>query len=150
VIHKPTFSSSLSHNRVASHLLLAVCALAAPLSKQPRIRTTPTRFAGKPFAQEALSQMFDGAGRLVVEPDLEAAQALCILQMHDILTKDRNMIWSSRFHGTHLLSLRSHLEISLIGTSRPCPSNRRGPRSTQSGAPDPNAGPVSRICSTGH
>lgn len=100
VIHKPTFSSSLSHNRVPSHLLLAVCALAAPLSKQPRIRTTPARFAGKPFAQEALSQMFDGAGRLVVEPDLAAAQALCILQMHDILTKERNMIWSSRFHGT--------------------------------------------------
>lgn len=98
VIHKPTFSSSLSHNRVPSHLLLAVCALAAPLSKQPRIRTTPARFAGKPFAQEALSQMFDGAGRLVVEPDLAAAQALCVLQMHDILTKERNTIWSSRFH----------------------------------------------------
>ncbi|KAF9485498.1 hypothetical protein BDN70DRAFT_847808 [Pholiota conissans] len=98
IIHKPTFSSALSHNRVPSHLLLAVCALAAPLSKQPRIRTTPSRFAGKPFAQEALSQMFDGAGRLVVEPDLAAAQALCILQMHDILTEERNSIWSSRFH----------------------------------------------------
>ncbi|KAF8963423.1 fungal-specific transcription factor domain-containing protein [Flammula alnicola] len=97
VIHKPTFSSSLSHNRVPSHLLLAVCALAAPLSKQPHLRTTPARFAGRPFAQEALSQMFDGAGRLVVEPDLAAAQALCILQMHDILTKDANC-WSSRFH----------------------------------------------------
>ncbi|KJA23614.1 hypothetical protein HYPSUDRAFT_66286 [Hypholoma sublateritium FD-334 SS-4] len=98
IIHKPTFSSALSHNRVPSHLLLAVCALAAPLSKQPRIRTTPSRFAGKPFAQEALSQMFDGAGRLVVEPDLAAAQALCILQMHDILTEKRNSSWSSRFH----------------------------------------------------
>ncbi|KAF8202552.1 fungal-specific transcription factor domain-containing protein [Pholiota molesta] len=98
IVHKPTFSSALSHNRVPSHLLLAVCALAAPLSKQPRIRTTPSRFAGKPFAQEALSQMFDGAGRLVVEPDLAAAQALCILQMHDILTEETNSIWSSRFH----------------------------------------------------
>ncbi|KAF8909396.1 fungal-specific transcription factor domain-containing protein [Gymnopilus junonius] len=98
VIHKPTFASSLSHNRVPSHLLLAVCALAAPLSKQPRIRTTPSRFAGKTFALEALSQMFDGAGRLVVEPDLATAQALCILQMHDILTNERNSVWSSRFH----------------------------------------------------
>ncbi|KAF4611032.1 hypothetical protein D9613_006845 [Agrocybe pediades] len=111
VIHKPTFSSSLSHNRVPSHLLLAVCALAAPLSKQPRIRTAPARFAGRPFAQEALSQMFDGAGRLVVEPNLATAQALCILQMHDILTKERNALWSSRFHGKVLFSLvaSSHL-----------------------------------------
>ncbi|KAF9530349.1 fungal-specific transcription factor domain-containing protein [Crepidotus variabilis] len=98
VVHKPTFSTALSHNRVPSHLLLAVCALAAPLSKQPRIRTSPSRFAGKPFAQEALSQMFDGAGRLVVEPDLAAAQALCLLQMHDILTKEKDAIWGSRFH----------------------------------------------------
>ncbi|KDR80510.1 hypothetical protein GALMADRAFT_240800 [Galerina marginata CBS 339.88] len=98
VIHKPTFASSLSHNRVPSHLLLAVCALAAPLSKQPRIRTTPSRFAGKPFAQEALSQMFDGAGRLVVEPDLATAQALCVLQMHDLLTTESNALWGSRFH----------------------------------------------------
>jgi len=99
VIHKPTFSADLSHNRVPSHLLLAVCALAAPLSKQPRFRTTPTRFAGKPFAQEALSQMFDGAGRLVCEPDLAAAQALCILQVHDIVVKEKNMAWGSRYHG---------------------------------------------------
>ncbi|KAF9557342.1 hypothetical protein CPC08DRAFT_693369, partial [Agrocybe pediades] len=113
VIHKPTFSSSLSHNRVPSHLLLAVCALAAPLSKQPRIRTAPARFAGRPFAQEALSQMFDGAGRLVVEPNLATAQALCILQMHDILTKERNALWSSRFHELALQIVES------LGVHRP-------------------------------
>ena len=99
VIHKPTFSADLSHNRVPSHLLLAVCALAAPLSKQPRLRTTPIRFAGKFFAQEALSQMFDGAGRLVCEPDLAAAQSLCILQVHDIVVNEKNMAWGSRYHG---------------------------------------------------
>lgn len=99
IIHKPTFSADLSHNRVPSHLLLAVCALAAPLSKQPRLRTTPARFAGKAFAQEALSQMFDGVGRLVCEPDLAAAQALCILQMHDIVIKEKNQAWGSRYHG---------------------------------------------------
>jgi Fungal specific transcription factor domain len=105
IIHKPTFSADLSHNRVPSHLLLAVCALAAPLSKQPRLRTTPTRFAGKVFAQEALSQMFDGAGRLVCDPDLAAAQALCILQVHDIVVKEKNMAWGSRYHGNISLSL---------------------------------------------
>ncbi|RXW23992.1 hypothetical protein EST38_g1875 [Candolleomyces aberdarensis] len=98
IIHKPTFASNLSHNRVPLYLLHAVCALAAPLSKQPRIRTSPSRFAGKPFAQEALSLMFDGAGRLVCEPNLAAAQALCLLQMHDILTKESNAIWGSRYH----------------------------------------------------
>ncbi|KAJ2915446.1 hypothetical protein MD484_g4948, partial [Candolleomyces efflorescens] len=98
IIHKPTFAANLSHNRVPLYLLHAVCALAAPLSKQSRIRTNPSRFAGKPFAQEALSIMFDGAGRLVCEPNLAAAQALCLLQMHDILTKESNAVWGSRYH----------------------------------------------------
>ncbi|KXN86586.1 hypothetical protein AN958_09890 [Leucoagaricus sp. SymC.cos] len=97
VIHKPSFSNALSHNRVPKHLLYAVCALAAPVSKQPRIRTTPSRYAGKPFAQEALSLMFDGAGRLVCEPDLATAQALAILLMHDVLTKEKNSMWNSRY-----------------------------------------------------
>lgn len=99
IIHKPTFTAALSHNRVPPFLLHAVCALAAPLSKQPRIRTLPARFAGKPFAQEALSLMFDGAGRLVCKSDLFSAQALCLLQVHDVLTKDKNMQWNSRYHG---------------------------------------------------
>ena len=42
--------------------------------------------------------MFDGAGRLVCEPNLAAAQALCLLQMHDILTKEPNAVWGSRYH----------------------------------------------------
>ncbi|KAH9479564.1 hypothetical protein JR316_0008159 [Psilocybe cubensis] len=98
IIHKPTFSTALSLNRVPSHLLLAVCALAAPLSKQPTIRTSPSRFAGRPFANEALSKMFDAQGRLIVQRDLAAAQALCILQLHEILTNERNTLWDSRFH----------------------------------------------------
>ncbi|EKM81839.1 hypothetical protein AGABI1DRAFT_118907 [Agaricus bisporus var. burnettii JB137-S8] len=97
VIHKPSFSNALSHNRVPQHLLHAVCALAAPLSKQPRIRTNPSRFAGKPFAQEALSLMFDGAGRLVCEPDLSTAQALALLLMHDVVTKEKNTLWNTRY-----------------------------------------------------
>ncbi|TFK26175.1 hypothetical protein FA15DRAFT_616185, partial [Coprinopsis marcescibilis] len=98
IIHKPTFASNLSHNKVPKYLLHAVCAVAAPLSKQPRIRTNPARFAGRPFAQEALSLMFDGAGRLKCEPNLATAQALCLLQMHDITTKERNVCWNSRYH----------------------------------------------------
>ncbi|KAJ3566921.1 hypothetical protein NP233_g6690 [Leucocoprinus birnbaumii] len=97
VIHKPTFTNSLSHNRVPKHLLHAVCALAAPLSKQPRVRTNPARYAGKPFAQEALSLMFDGAGRLVCEPDLATAQALALLLMHDVLTKEKGSMWNTRY-----------------------------------------------------
>jgi hypothetical protein len=77
-----------------------MCALAAPLSKQPRLRTTPNRHAGRPFAQEALSIMFDGAGRLVCERNLATAQALCLLQFNEIFMKDtRSMQWESRYHG---------------------------------------------------
>ncbi|KAJ6581375.1 fungal-specific transcription factor domain-containing protein [Mycena capillaripes] len=89
VIHKPSFCASLSHNRVPSHLLFAVCALAAPLSRQPRIRsTTPPRLSGRPFAQEAVSQMFDGSGHLLCDPTLFTAQALCLLMVHDLVAKD--------------------------------------------------------------
>ncbi|KAG6891197.1 hypothetical protein C0995_008449 [Termitomyces sp. Mi166 len=98
IIHKPTFTAHLAHNRVPSYLLHAMCALAAPLSKQPHLRTTPTRFAGQRFAQEAQSLMFDGAGRLICERSLSTAQALCLLQFHDIKTMDGNMRWDSRYH----------------------------------------------------
>ncbi|KAG6812742.1 hypothetical protein H0H92_000788 [Tricholoma furcatifolium] len=96
IIHKPTFTANLAHNRVPIYLLHAICALAAPLSKQPRLRTSPSRFAGQPFAQEAQSLMFDGAGRLVCERNLATAQALCLLQFHDLKTKDKT--WDSRYH----------------------------------------------------
>ncbi|KAG6857470.1 hypothetical protein H0H87_003537 [Tephrocybe sp. NHM501043] len=98
IIHKPTFTANLAHNRVPIYLLYAVCALAAPLSKQPRLRTNPSRFAGQRFAQEAQSLLFDGAGRLVCERNLATAQALCLLQFHDLKTKDQNMYWDSRYH----------------------------------------------------
>ncbi|KAL0953614.1 hypothetical protein HGRIS_004821 [Hohenbuehelia grisea] len=110
IIHKPSFTTALSHNRVPAYLLHAVCALAAPLSKQPRIRTNPARNAGRRFALEALSLMFDGAGRLVVEPNLATAQALCLLQMHEVHVLEPGAassssagtgapgVWSSRYH----------------------------------------------------
>jgi len=98
VIHKPSFSASLSHNRVPSHLLFAICALAAPLSRQPRIRSTaPPRLSGRPFAHEAVSQMFDGSGHLICDPNLFTAQALCLLMVHDLFAKDAGAPANSRY-----------------------------------------------------
>ncbi|KAF8661296.1 hypothetical protein AX16_001395 [Volvariella volvacea WC 439] len=124
IIHKPTFTAALSHNRVPLFLLHAVCALAAPLSKHPKIRTTPARFAGKPFAQEALVLMFDGAGRLVCKKDLASAQALCLLQIYNLLTKDENMMWNSRYHdlAIHIVeSLGVHVPEHPTLTPMPSP-----------------------------
>ena len=110
ILHKPSFSAALSHNRVPSYLLHAVCALAAPLSKQPRMRTTPPRYAGKHFADEALSKMFDGSGRLICEPNLATAQALCLLQIQDVFTRNPH---SSRYHGT------STVVLSVVASVQP-------------------------------
>ncbi|TFK51744.1 hypothetical protein OE88DRAFT_1464712 [Heliocybe sulcata] len=86
ILHKPSFSATLSHNGVPPYLLHAIYALAAPLSKQPGIRTRPARLAGKKFFNEAVTMMFDSAGRLCCPPDLVTAQALCLLQMHVVQT----------------------------------------------------------------
>ncbi|KAJ7245114.1 fungal-specific transcription factor domain-containing protein [Mycena haematopus] len=98
VIHKPSFSASLSHNRVPSHLLFAICALAAPSSRQPRIRSTaPPRLSGKLFAHEAVSQMFDRPGHLICDPNLFTAQTLCLLMVHDLVAKDARAPANSRY-----------------------------------------------------
>jgi len=127
ILHKPSFSAALSHTRVPSYLLHAVCALAAPLSKQPRIRTTPPRNAGKHFAQEALSKMFDASGRLVCEPNLATAQALCLLQIQDVLSRPSH---SSRYHGmSSNYSLPRRIRILIRCTDREthCSLPRSGP-----------------------
>ncbi|KAJ8695088.1 hypothetical protein PTI98_007706 [Pleurotus ostreatus] len=101
IIHKPSFSTALQLNRVPTYLLHAVCALAAPLSKQLRLRTNPMRNAGRPFAQEAMSLMFDGAGRLKADPNLATAQALCLLQLHEMSVFDTSAgltQWGTRYH----------------------------------------------------
>jgi len=122
IIYKPSFSNALSLNRVPQHLLYAVCALAAPLSKQPRVRTNPSRFAGKLFAQEALSLMFDGAGRLVCEADLATAQAFALLLMHDVLTKEKNTMWNTRYAGARSLGFMYSLRCPHT-QSRSCSSD---------------------------
>ncbi|KAJ7672660.1 fungal-specific transcription factor domain-containing protein [Mycena rosella] len=97
IIHKPSFSASLSHNRVPSYLLYAIGALAAPLSRQPRIRMAPPRLSGRPFAHEAVSLMFDGSGHLICDPNLQTAQALCLLMAHDLIVKDATEPTNSRY-----------------------------------------------------
>ncbi|KAF8552403.1 hypothetical protein OG21DRAFT_1443573 [Imleria badia] len=87
IIHQPSFLTALSHGTVPQHLLLAVCAVAAPLSKQPRLRTSPCRYAGEMFAQEAVSLMFDKNHQLVCEQSLATAQALLLLQLYDRMGK---------------------------------------------------------------
>ncbi|KAG6381610.1 hypothetical protein JVT61DRAFT_208 [Boletus reticuloceps] len=87
IIHQPSFLAALSHGTVPQHLLLAVCAVAAPLSSQPRLRTSPCRYAGEIFAQEAVSLMFDKNHKLVCEESLATAQALLLLQLYDRMGK---------------------------------------------------------------
>ncbi|GBE86576.1 hypothetical protein SCP_0904550 [Sparassis crispa] len=86
IIHKPSFSASLSHNRLPEYLVLAVCATAAPLSKTFCAQSSPNpgRLAGVPFFREAVAIMFDSAGRLLSAPCLATAQALCLLEMHEV------------------------------------------------------------------
>lgn len=100
IIHKPTFSAALSQNRVPLFLIHAVCAVAASLSKQPRFKIDTTKLPGQSFADDAASLMFDSHGKLVVEPNLATAQALCLLQSYDYLTIKPSS--TSRYHGTSL------------------------------------------------
>ncbi len=84
ILHKPSFSANLSLNKVPRHLVLAVCAISAPLSKTVASKASHARLAGVPFFQEALSLMFDNSGRLLCEPCVSTAQALCLLEMHEV------------------------------------------------------------------
>jgi hypothetical protein len=84
IIHKPTFMAALSQNRVASHLILAMCAMSAPFSQSPQVKSQPPRLAGIKFYEVALNILFDSSGRLVCEVNLQTVQALCLLEMHDV------------------------------------------------------------------
>ncbi|KAK7686397.1 hypothetical protein QCA50_010621 [Cerrena zonata] len=84
IIHKPSFSAALAHEQIPSYLVLAVCANAAPHSKELGAKATLPRLAGVPFFNEAVRIMFDSSFRLVAEPNLYTAQALCLLEMHEV------------------------------------------------------------------
>ncbi|KAH7890754.1 hypothetical protein F5I97DRAFT_1974777 [Phlebopus sp. FC_14] len=103
IIHQPTFLAALSHGIVPQHLLLAVCAVAAPLSRQSRLKTSPSRCAGEYFAQEAMARMFDQKQELICEKSLATAQALCLLQLHDRMGKS---LWNGRYYRTPLILVK--------------------------------------------
>ncbi|KAI6149823.1 fungal-specific transcription factor domain-containing protein [Pisolithus tinctorius] len=107
IIHQPTFLADLSRQAVPPHLLLAVCAVGASLSKQPCLRTSPGRNAGEHFAQEAAALMFDENRNLTCEHNLATAQALCLLQLHDRMGKS---LWAAQYH-QHALSIVTRLGI---------------------------------------
>jgi hypothetical protein len=87
MIHKPTFMAALSQNRVPSHLILAMCAMSAPLCQSPQVKSQPPRLAGIKFYEGALDILFDSSGRLICEANLQTVQTLCLLEMHDVVAK---------------------------------------------------------------
>jgi len=87
LVHKPTFMAALSQNRVASHLILAMCAMSAPFSQSPQVKSQPPRLAGIKFYEDALNILFDSSGRLICEANLQTVQTLCLLEMHDVVAQ---------------------------------------------------------------
>ncbi|KAI0305813.1 hypothetical protein B0F90DRAFT_1814671 [Multifurca ochricompacta] len=83
--HQPTFMADVSLGRIPSYLIYALCALSAPLSRHPAVRTDSPRTAGLAYSKAAEEQMFDAHGRLIVERNLMTAQALCLLESHQSL-----------------------------------------------------------------
>lgn len=80
----------------------------------------PTRFAGQSFADAAASLMFDPHGRLVAEPNLATAQALCLLQSHDYVTAKEGP--ASRYHGEcymRRLWISAKFKLLLLRCSNP-------------------------------
>lgn len=77
--------ADVSLGRIPSYLLYALCALAAPYSKHPAVRTDPHRSAGLAYAKTTEELMFDSHGRLRVDKNLMTVQALCLLESHQSL-----------------------------------------------------------------
>lgn len=77
------------------YLLLAVCAVAAPWSPEMRglAKEKMPRLAGVPFFLEARRLMFDGAGHLLSPSTLATAQALCLLEMHEVAASHSLLVW---------------------------------------------------------
>ncbi|KAI9464267.1 hypothetical protein F5148DRAFT_188149 [Russula earlei] len=110
IFHQPTFMADVSLGRIPSYLLYALCALAAPFSKYPAVRTDPLRKAGFAYAETAEELMFDSHGRLSVDRNLVAAQALCLLESHQSIASSP---WpsSSTHHQLALSILKEDLHV---------------------------------------
>ncbi|KAG9093471.1 hypothetical protein FS749_014323 [Ceratobasidium sp. UAMH 11750] len=87
MLHRPTFIAALSRGQVPMPLLNSIFALAAPYSAQPALRTAPSWHAGERFAKAAAGELFDQHGQLALRPDLAAAQALCLLMLHECVMR---------------------------------------------------------------
>ncbi|KAH9066779.1 hypothetical protein EDB87DRAFT_1801444 [Lactarius vividus] len=85
LIHQPTFMADVSLGRIPSYLLYSLCALAAPFSRHPVVRTDNPRTSGQAYCKAAEEQMFDTHGRLSVDRNLVTAQALSLLESHQSL-----------------------------------------------------------------
>ncbi|KAI0057246.1 hypothetical protein BV25DRAFT_1920344 [Artomyces pyxidatus] len=120
VLHQPSFCAALSHGSIPTYLLYALCACAAPLSRQPVVFTKPPRIAGNPYATEAIGQMFDKSGRLTVERNLATVQALCLLQSHELLTA---WPWTSstKYFELALSILEEDVHVHTLSTPIPTP-----------------------------
>jgi len=79
--------AALSENRVTSHLVLAMCAMSAPFSQSPQVKSLPPRLAGIRFYEDALNILFDSSGTLICEANLQTVQTLCLLEMHDVVAQ---------------------------------------------------------------
>ncbi|KAI0741923.1 hypothetical protein C8Q80DRAFT_1110511 [Daedaleopsis nitida] len=126
VIHKPSFIADFGLNKVPNHLLLAVCAVAAPLSKSIASHASHARLAGVPYFQEALSLMFDQPGRLLCDPTVSTAQTLCLLEMHEIAASHS---WTRQFRYFELALqvLEGSLEVQRADNAAPpSPSHTDG------------------------
>ncbi|QRV74156.1 Fungal specific transcription factor domain [Ceratobasidium sp. AG-Ba] len=87
MFHRPTFMSALGRGQIPMPLLNGIFALAAPYSVQPALRTTPSWHCGERFAKAAAAELFDQHGQLALRPDLAAAQALCLLALHECVMR---------------------------------------------------------------
>ncbi|OCH93645.1 hypothetical protein OBBRIDRAFT_885316 [Obba rivulosa] len=110
ILHKPSFSAALSHDLVPNYLILAICAVAAPLSKNLETNEPYPRRAGVPFFDQAVKIMFDNGGRLLSVPCLATAQALCLLEMHEVAASHS---WTKhyRYFDLALQVLEESLEV---------------------------------------
>ena len=85
--------ADVSLGRIPPYLLYALCALAAPFSKQPAVRTDSPRNAGEAYSKAAEELMFDTHGHLSVDRNIMTVQALCLLESHQSLL---SLPWPSR------------------------------------------------------
>jgi hypothetical protein len=119
MFHIALFKADLTANHIPSYLVYSMSAVAAPLSKQPRVRTMPIGRAGDRFARAAIEEMFDlDTGELRVERNLWTIQALVCLQEHVFFTAPAPDQWTNAFNGEWPLLFPCFLFCTLLANKR--------------------------------